>query len=205
MLSTMKATVGVGVILAICLLSGCLKPAPELRRPPDPGEQFRQASREAHYIRDHLFLTNNEEFSRSHDRRRLNDALERKDRATDERFLQLERRLSALAPSPLSLCWTVIRPDGSTAYASSPGSYPVDGEWTLWAQSGGRKLRQLVYSGGKRNGPAVNWNKNGQKISSGQYLDDEKHGVWITYGLAGKIITQTVFENGKVRPTTPPD
>lgn len=205
MLSIMKATVGVFLLLALCLLTGCLTPAREFRQPPDPAEQFRHASREAHHIRDHLVLTTDEEFSRSHDRRRLNDALERKDRATDKRFLQLEKRLSALEPSPQFLRWTVKRPDGSTAYASSPGSNPVDGEWTLWSHSGGRKLKQLVYSGGRRNGPAVNWNENGQKISSGQFLDDQKHGVWITYDLSGSIMTQTIFENGKVHTPAPRD
>ncbi|MGE4550444.1 MAG: hypothetical protein AAEJ57_03565 [Opitutales bacterium] len=178
------------------LLSGCLSSLPDQNFPADPVEDFRYASREANRLREHISFNSDEKFPLSHDRHRLNDTLERKDKATDERFSRIEDRLESLDPPFSPMRWTVLLSDGSTAFAVSPGTNPIDGVWTFWAETGGRKIRQLVYSGRKLNGPAVTWNSEGKKASTGQYLNNQKHGPWIFYDENENALRTKNYLNG---------
>tara|TARA_B100000686_G_scaffold297342_1_gene329557 strand:- start:94 stop:1386 length:1293 start_codon:yes stop_codon:yes gene_type:complete len=54
------------------------------------------------------------------------------------------------------------------------------GDWLTWYPSGKKKER-LSYFSGKANGMYSLWDEEGRIIKEGEYSNDLKHGVWITF------------------------
>ncbi len=53
-----------------------------------------------------------------------------------------------------------------------------------------------TYSSGKRNGPAIEVDKNGVRFE-GSYRDDKRNGKYIEKDRDGKIISQGVYTDGR--------
>lgn len=58
--------------------------------------------------------------------------------------------------------------------------------------------RQQTYQGPVRQGKATSWYSNGKKFFEGDYVNDKKHGQWITYTRTGRKKISEDYYNGQV-------
>ncbi len=83
--------------------------------------------------------------------------------------------------------WLFFFSDGKTEQQGVYKSGKPDGKW-VWYYSDGRLRRQENFSNGKEDGFFAEYAHNGDTIISGEYLDGEKNGTWITTLNDAKII-----------------
>jgi antitoxin component YwqK of YwqJK toxin-antitoxin module len=62
---------------------------------------------------------------------------------------------------------------------------------------GEQKESEVEFYHNKRNGKCIFWNRFGDKVEEGYYLDDEKHGEWITFFEDG-YVQKIIYKNGKL-------
>jgi antitoxin component YwqK of YwqJK toxin-antitoxin module len=53
------------------------------------------------------------------------------------------------------------------------------------------------YKHGKREGPWVTYNANGQLIDKGEYKNGKRVGPWIAYWKSGRLASKGAWKNGK--------
>jgi antitoxin component YwqK of YwqJK toxin-antitoxin module len=63
---------------------------------------------------------------------------------------------------------------------------------------GGKKKIVIGLANGKRNGPFIEYNPNGTVKESGNYLNDQRHGVFKFYDIRGNALASKKFVNGKI-------
>jgi len=62
---------------------------------------------------------------------------------------------------------------------------------------GEQKESEVEFYHNKRNGKCVFWNRFGDKVEEGYYLDDNKHGEWITFFEDGSV-QKIIYKNGRL-------
>lgn len=67
-----------------------------------------------------------------------------------------------------------------------------DGKWVFYSETG-LELSVTIYKAGLKHGHTVVKYPDGQLYYYGEYLNDEKVGVWKTYGRDGKILQEKDF------------
>lgn len=66
------------------------------------------------------------------------------------------------------------------------------GKWVFYTQTGGEQS-VTFYEGGKKHGHSIVKYPNGALYFYGEYSNDQKIGVWKTYGTDGKLVDSTDF------------
>ncbi len=62
----------------------------------------------------------------------------------------------------------------------------------------GKKFIEIEYSGGRKNGRAVNWHRNGQVQWERTFKSDQLHGDSIRYDSEGNITQHVIYKMGQV-------
>ncbi len=61
----------------------------------------------------------------------------------------------------------------------------------------GQKESEIEFQNGMRSGMAIRWDRYGNKVEEGKYLDDEKHGAWIVLSEDGREKNRT-YNHGEL-------
>lgn len=67
-----------------------------------------------------------------------------------------------------------------------------EGKWVFYAENG-TELSITFYENGKKDGHTIVKYPNGALYYYGEFNDDQKTGVWKTYGTDGKLVDSTDF------------
>ena len=97
-----------------------------------------------------------------------------------------------------------------------------DGKWISWNESEGYKNKEGIYKNGFKYGKEIWWDKNGQKLAEmgykndkldgkwigyydngkkfieESYKNDEKHGKYICWDISGTVLSEEIFNEGKL-------
>lgn len=129
-----------------------------------------------------------------------------------------EERWGSARPAASSLDWywlpelTLFFPDGKVSEFGPCRPFPArtgnlqrdmpreglakEGLWTGWHPQGNLAF-EVMYRGGKRNGPLLTWHKTGEPQDAGLFEDDLKSGLWITKHANGQKHTECSFVAGQ--------
>ena len=58
-------------------------------------------------------------------------------------------------------------------------------------------LSETWDSNGRRHGPTLLWDENGQLLFEGHYVHGEKEGKWVRYDEEGNIIDEDIYKDGE--------
>ena len=68
----------------------------------------------------------------------------------------------------------------------------------LWYENG-KKMREVHWENGKRNGKCLEWHENGVKKLEGFWINGLKDGKWKYWYDSGKILKEEMHENGEMK------
>jgi len=85
----------------------------------------------------------------------------------------------------------------SNSVVTSSANYTDDkleGEKTYYDEKG-NKIKLETYKADQLHGPYKEW-KDGKVINEGSYIEGAKDGIWKEYNAAGKVLSQSTWEEG---------